>query len=327
MSRRRDDLVSTRRSGNVYLDIDGYSGARDRYARVARAAGGMTEMFVDDVRNGVLPWPRHSLFRARLEGPGADRVERLIAAGTRGDDLTETVHELIRKIVATQLRSRDTRFELDLLHASASSTDVVAIRLHPLLPGSLELRGGELVQYLPTQWAATGEVTLDPSRIVAFALPEPLERRVDYVLSSLARIGFGNSMAFLQVQQRMAGRYDVPFEAFAVAERRVVAVVTADVGWSARGMLSEDELDPAMIWRRLRFLDFCIPLRDAAVTEINRHLVVFSGELGGEASLVLENVPAAADIERARAALEAGTVPLTTLLDLALQHQVPTWPT
>lgn len=120
------------------------------------------------------------------------------------------------------------------------------------------------MQYVPTQWAATGEVTLDASRILAFALPAPLEHRVDHVLNSLARIGFGNSMAFLQMQQRMAGRYDVPFEALAFAERRIIAVVTADVGWSARGMFSDDELDPAMIWRRLRFLDFCIALRDAA---------------------------------------------------------------
>lgn len=74
MTRWREDLVSTRRSRNVYIDIDGYSGARDRYARLARAAGGMTEMFVDDVRNGVLPWYRHSPFRARLKGPAAERL-------------------------------------------------------------------------------------------------------------------------------------------------------------------------------------------------------------------------------------------------------------
>lgn len=54
---------------------------------------------------------------------------------------------------------------------------------------------------------------------------------------------------------------------------------------------------------------------------------MFSEELGGEVSLVLENVPAGVDVEQAWGALEAGAISLTTLLDLALQHQVPTWPT
>jgi hypothetical protein len=321
-----DGLSSTRRG--VYLSPDQLDDGDlvAAYRRAVRRDAGYGWMFAEDVRNGILPWSHNSRFVAAYEGTGAERLTELTVAGAgRGGahgGVTEAARAFIQSGASSLLTTTDTVYEVELLtRVDASRSDeIAALRIHPLLPGTFDIRRSEPIQRVPAWVTEERFIELDPDLVFRLTLPPKLDDTVTRTLDLLGHVDAFDTREFLAIQQKLRGEIDIPFDAYSVARRRLVAVGTAATGWDARGTFREDQLDPWAVSRRLTFLGFCIELRDAIIEQGNALLGRLAGRLGAEARLVPRRVPSLRDVADARTVLSLGSRPLGDLLSFALQQ-------
>ena len=279
-------------------------------------------MFSDDARQ-LLPFG-HGLddgFTARAE-PSDARLDELIRLSlVSGYGTPRTLEDGITRCVehlGQQLLEADTFFEIDYLteHLHAASRPV-AFRLGWIPLGTVDRYRGNQIQYVPAEWGDTRTrrgihyVDLEEKQLVSVALPRPQRSKLRRFRKVMLAAEGQQSTPHLMLREGSSAFDQGEFRSLLAS---AFLTGTSDVGWSARGLFSDEMLDPYIVWRHLQFEGFKIHLRDAALAGINEMLSRAGEVLNFAAQLSFTGLTTLNDIARAQSDLKAGTKPLTELL-------------
>jgi hypothetical protein len=315
-------MASTRKSRGFFVDAVPDSRLRERYTRAVRNSAGDGWMFVEDVKNSLLPSPGHHPWRAEFTGPGGEQVTAWVSAGDpRGGDLTRAIHRVFQQAAGLLLTRDEAVYEIELLHHVSQPSAISAVRLHLIPPGSYERRDAGPVQILPREWVPGGVIALDPELLIEFHLDASMRRMLSELFVILPESGKADQRMAALIKSDLGPNAKPEVRKLITMKRRILLAATAQVGWNARELFSEDTLDPYSAWRYLQFLEFRIGLRDGLLGQANEALQRLAPRIGLTTELTLINVPTKAQLTQARDDLVSGRQTISEIIHFAITQE------
>jgi hypothetical protein len=315
-------MTSTRKSRSIFADMVPDARLRERYTRAGRNPAGDGRMFVEDVKNSLLPPPGHHPWRAEFTGPGGAQMTAWVSAGDpRGGDLTRAIHRVFQQAAGLLLTHDEAIYEIELLHQASQPSTISAVRLHLIPPGSYERRDTGPVQILPTEWVPGGAITLDPELLIEFHLDASMRRVLSELFIILPESGKADQRMAALIKSDLGPNTKPEVRKLITMKRRILLAATAQVGWNARELFSEDTLDPYSAWRYLQFLEFRIGLRDNLLGQVNTALQHLAPRIGLTTELTLINVPTREQLIQARDDLVSGRQTIREIIHFAITQE------
>ena len=307
-----DDLRSTRRSRTFY-PTDPALQARMRTASPA----GTYAFYLHEDLDRVMPYsmghpPR---FHARVTGPDALKAHPLIEQAINIEGHRHLLYDSVRDFASATVRplifSGSVTYEIDYLYPLDQEPDSAptGFRLELIIPGTLDHHGRQPIQYIPAAYGGPRDKTgmtyveLDPATLVTFQLPPADEARVQKIIKFL-RSARALDGAELALSQDAGGTYS--FSAHQRKRGELIAKATEPIGWNARDLFKNNHLEPYDTWRRLRFMEFTIGLRDLIMDRLNAAVAQAGERIGFQAAIELDGLVTLADIEQAKNDLRSG---------------------
>ena len=325
-------LRSTRKSHSFYVDLVDEPALSARLEKACSANGFYEGMLVQDLDH-IIPYDfgRDGQGAARVVGTDDDTVVAMIADALpsrygRSRSLAEQIREFVSRVAQQLVGCGPVMCEIDYLYQPEGPDDArpTSVRLEIITAGSFDRLNGRAIQYVPSGAATRstkdglGFVELDESRLVELRLDRTTEHRVARVMSFLTTASQEQHREFglLQTATGDEGGYDVTAHHTATGE--LLAKATEPIGWDARGLYGNAWLDPYRAWRRLRFLEFRVKVRDTVLRQLNAALVDIGAVLGFQAQIELSGLPTPADVAQAKSDLESGNKLLSELVEFAM---------
>jgi hypothetical protein len=326
---QNDDLRSTRRAHTYYpVDIPELA---ERMEAAFPVQGFYTYLLHQDLDH-VLPYTlgRYGGRRVHIVGPEPERSEPLIAAALsrRGHpSLPNGVRDFVSSTAQHLVLGGPCTYEIDFLYPSGdegTETEPQAFRLHLITPGTLGLRDGAPIQYVPPEVSSLRDpnglpyVLLEPSTLVRFALPKDLETPVREMVHFLRTANLEQGKDYALMEQPAPDRWSYEFAAHRAEKAELFARVTAPVGWNTRELFKENQLEPFGVWRQLRFLEFKVRVRDSILYRLNEALKRVGQTMGFQAGLQFEGLPTLEEVEEAKNDFWTGHRAFRDLVSLAI---------
>jgi hypothetical protein len=321
-----DGLRSTRKSRTFFPIDDPPLEARMRSA----APAGSYAFFLDQDLDRVMPYDigHQSKVHARVTGPDARKAQPLIEQALSGEDGRTLLYDSVRDFASTTARhlvfSGPVTYEIDYLYPiAADSGPPAAFRLELVAPGTLSHHGRQPIQYVPAAYRGPRDrtgmtyVELDPATLVTFRLEPAEQATVKNIISFLRTASVLESTQPTLMAQDRRGAYS-PAE-HQRKRGELIAKITEPIGWDARDLFKKDHLEPYDAWRKLRFLEFTIKMRDRIMERLNAAIAQAGGQLGFQAAIELEGLPTLPDVEKAKNDLESGQRSIGDITRFALQ--------
>jgi hypothetical protein len=325
-------LVSTRKSHSFYVDLVDEPALAARLEKACSANGFYESMLIQDLDHIIrYDFGRDGQGEARVVGTDDDDVVSIIADALpsrygRSRSVAEQIREFVSRVAQQLVGCGPVTCEIDYLYQPEGPDDgkPTSVRLEIIPAGSFDRLDGRPIQYVP-RGAATrftkdglGFVELDEARLVEFRLDKATEHRVSRVMSFLTVASQQQHREFglLQTATGDEGGYDVTVHHTAIGE--LVAKATEPIGWDARGLYGDAWLEPYRVWRRLRFLEFRVEIRDTVLRQLNATLVGIGAVLGFQAQIELSGLPTLADVSQAKSDLETGDKLLSDFVEFAM---------
>jgi hypothetical protein len=322
----------TRSSREYYVDGLGEPALRKRVVEACADHDYFTSMLREDA-GFVLPYGAtgDDGFTAGLAPVHDDRVAELVANALAPEDrghgwLPSALRDFVNRAAQLLVTCGPLTYEVDLLSfADADPSDSpFAFELHLVQPGTLDLKRGRPIQYVPRSLAQAtspdglGYVHLDPDLLVTIRLDERTEGEVTRAVRFLQAASDQQRAEFALVEQSM--QRQTPYQPMVHADKTgdMIAAATRPIGWTVRGLYTKHRLDPYVAWRNLRFLAFKIRLRDTALGGVNQALALAGAHVGFNARVEVSGVPTLADVEVAIEELESGRRSLTELIRMSI---------
>ncbi len=307
-----DGLRSTRRSKSFY-PTDPALQARMQ----AAVPAGTYAYFLHGDLDRVMPYstghpPR---FQARVTGPDARKAVPLIEPAINIKGHRHPLYDSVRDFVSTTARhlifSGPVTYEIDYLYPSDEESGSVpaGFRLELIAPGTLEYRRHQPIQYIPAAYGGPRDkngmtyVELDPSTLVTFRLPSAEEAIVRKIIRFL-RTASALDGTELALSRDVGGTYD--FSEHQRMRGELIAKVTEPIGWNARDLFKDNHLEAFSTWRRLRFLEFTIGLRELIMSCLNMAIAQAGERIGFQAAIEPDGLATLADVEKAKDDLRSG---------------------
>lgn len=340
MRNHLDDLEDTRQS----VDVFGEHPDDPLYERMtadwdAIMRGFYRRMFIEDASE-IVPVPRmEGDFEVALDG-GGEEVARLVAGALHYQPrthraLTEAYYDFAERCAQRVVASGSAAYEIvyyfggdepdtgrnrnapqsgEHPNRNQEESKIAAFRLMPADPYRRG-PGGRHYQYVPsleTEDVILGKaerqpprwIELDPFRLVVFTLPDRRRRQVERAWQGLAMADRFHGGTPPMIQSGDATGYD--FEAHQSAAHETIAGITRDVGWNARMLFGNRQLEPYQLLRQLRWVRFKIELRDMITERLNEALAKAGQRMGFAATLNLRGVPTVDDVDAALQELQVG---------------------
>lgn len=280
-------------------------------------------MLIEDVSLWVMPpsLRRNDGARVILEPPNNDAEDLVVRALERehyGRDPYGAVYEFFHRCAATMVASARAPYEI-VYSYPPDSDKAVGFELFSISPATLLVEDGQLVQYVPQRYVATGKypprIRLDLDRLVIFEPPGMYREALAGAVPSLVAIQQSRGMD-LALESFQVGREELPydFQAHKHAEHAAVAEATKDIGWDARSLFREETLEYYQLYRQLMFMRFAIGLRECILETLNKALDAASQVVTPLGQLRLEGLPTSTNVEDALKHLEAGDRPFKDIL-------------
>ncbi len=319
-----DPRISSRRSHELWDLTELEDGPlHDRLLSSRNGPGFYGFMLLEDVSH-LLPWGRglDDGFTASMEGDNPDAAAKTLCEALPTQYGAHRLAEAVRwfcKDTAKRMVGWDAaRYEIEYL-SQDSPAEPTGFRLAALRQGSYGLHKGKPVQFVPpslsdrTTRDGLHYVELEAEAIATFALHDEIRAEVRDAVALLAAANETQTSRMELLAAHTEG-YDVT--AHAAATREAVLRATRAIGWDARGLGKELELDPYVTWRQLRFSRFKAQLRETILAELNRVLSVVGPRIGQEAQLRVQGAMSVAEFDTALDDLENGRRPLAELVAL-----------
>ncbi len=317
MRAHEPELRSSRRSRTYYTMGD--PELTERVRRAFPIEGFYTHLLHQDLDH-VVPYSigRDSGGRARVVGHDADVALPVIAAALSErsyPSLQDGVREFVNGTAQNLVLGGPCTYELAFLSSpddTADDTEPVGFRLELVMPGTLAERGGSTIQYvLPTlselrDRNGLAYVNLDPSTLIRFSLPADLEKPVRRLAQFLITANQEQGREFGLMERSFQEKSDYEFLAHKRERGELFAQVTQPIGWNVRDLYPDNQLEPLQVWRRLRFLEFKVRLRDSILARLNEAIALAGRSLAFDASVSLEGLATLQDVETAKDDLRSG---------------------
>jgi hypothetical protein len=100
------------------------------------------------------------------------------------------------------------------------------------------------------------------------------------------------------------------------AQKLALAAATRQIGWNARGLFSDEISEFYTLKRQLQFERFKIELRDDILATLNQGLKTSFRKLELDCEVSIKGLLTIAEVEKADAALDAGTIPFADIWNL-----------
>src|SRR6266516_4742199 len=212
------------------------------------------------------------------------------------DTVSLRVGSQIRQLHGATSRDRRTSNLRDRLPPSPGSHFRRAhrIRLELVPPGTLSYHRRQPIQYVPAAFGGPRDKTgltyvdLDPATLVTFRL-EPAEEAAVRKMVNFLRAASSLHRAETPLMERSI-RDGTPYS-FTEHQRErgeLFAKVTEPIGWNVRELFQDNHLAPYDVWRKLRFLEFKIRLRDLIMNRLNTTLSEVGSQLDFQAAIELK---------------------------------------
>lgn len=320
-----DGLRSTRKSKSFY-PTDPALQARMQAASPA----GTYAYFLHEDLNRVMPYsmghpPR---FQARVTGPDALKAVPLIEQAINVEGHRHLLYDSVRDFASTTARhlifSGSVTYEIDYLYPSDGKSGSVpaGFRLELIAPGTLDYHRRQPIQYVPAAYGGPRDksgmtyVELDPATLVTFRLPPADEATVRKIIKFL-RTASALDGTELALSRDAGDTYD--FSEHQRKRGELIAKVTEPIGWNARSLFTNNYLEPYDTWRRLRFLEFTIGLRDLIMDRLNAAIAQAGERIGFQAAIELDGLATLTDVEKAKDDLRSGERSIGNLERFAAQ--------
>ncbi|MEA2521535.1 MAG: hypothetical protein QOI81_1181 [Actinomycetota bacterium] len=197
-----------------------------------------------------------------------------------------------------------------------------AFRVHPIAADFITRYRGRPIRYVPSGLSPPVHggfhyVEVDPSTLVEIDL-ERAQRSVltralralaaadrqQFVPTSMLALGDGATGFRVKDHQSMVSAW--------------VRAETRELGWDARGLITDGMLDPYRVWRSIQFARFQVGVRDTVLVGFQQVLDVAGRMLGFTVRMEVEGLLAASELDEAETQLKEGTRSLSELSRLAL---------
>ncbi|MFC4628012.1 hypothetical protein ACFO6V_07200 [Promicromonospora alba] len=194
----------------------------------------------------------------------------------------------------------------------------VAFRIEILQPELIRHRFGRYALLVPERSTSTEEphrsaVPIKAENLVVARLPRALRRDLKRMLELLRMAD--NDLDVMSDFTMGRHGLDTGFD-FAEHQRGTQDIVlkgTRRIGWTGRGVLTDDLLDPERAWRAIQFARFVVELRNIALSALQETVDRAGAEIGFTAQLEVSGVLQPPDLDRLEAALTEGTLPMAEL--------------
>lgn len=329
MRRNRDANLRSSRLSHSYYPVDNPELAQ-RMQNAFPIDGFYTHLLYQDL-GGVVPYTlgRDDGGRARLVGADAERALPIVSAAL-SDRMVPSLQDGVRDLVSSTAQhlvfGGPCTYELAFLFPPDAKSDdhPVGFELPLITPGTLSTRDRAPIQYVLPSLSDLRDanglsyVTLNPDRLMQFTLPEDLVAPVGRLVSFLETANKEQNKEYGLMEQSVIKRTDYEFSAHKLEQGQLFAEVTRPVGWNVRELFSDNQLEPYVTWRRIRFLEFKVKLRDRILDRLNDVMKLAGSKLGFEVTIQLEGLPTIEDIDRAKDDLRTGRRGLLELAEFAI---------
>lgn len=304
--------------------MDTFSAWEDTRVRRKSDPGMNVRMLMDDIGVQALPYgPGASRGFSVSTGEDDEAVSALIRnaipahgyhSGHGWDGLRDYVQSALHHLLEGHLF-----IEIEYFRPSDTpEARPVAFRIEVLQPELIRRRFGRYALLVPERSTSTEEprwsaVPIRAEMLVVARLPRALRRDLKRTLE-LLRMADNDLDVMSDFTMGRHGR-DTGFD-FAEYQRRTRDIVlkgTHRIGWTGRGVLTNDLLDPERAWRAIQFTRFVVELRDIALSALQEAVDRAGAEIGFTAQLVVSGVQPP-DLDRLEVALTEGTLPMSELL-------------
>lgn len=283
-------------------------------------------MFVQDVALWIMPISAHRSHTAQAILVDADKAaEKLVIRGLRdehyGHDLWDALYQFVHRCAGTIAAYGYAAYELVLLYPQESEK-AVGFELFGIWPATLRVQDDALVQYVPERLRQDGKyppaLAFPADRLIIFELPAALQQSFIQGLGSLMAVNLSRG-ADLAVESFRLGQHAVPydFRAHKAAEHLALAEGTRGIGWDARGLFQEAQLDYYRVYRQLVFMKFVAQLREAIISTLNSVLTAVSQLVSPVGQIAVQGLPTSADMEAMLQRLERGDVSFKEAIEFA----------
>ena len=323
-----EELRSTRRSHQFYLPPDEVS-LQQRMDKAITFEGLYTHILYQDLQQ-VMPYRSGSnqIREVKVVGRDAARASELIA-----EALSERFHPMlydgVRDFVSTTAQyivlGGEVTYEIAYVSSSSSAPDAEpeGFRLERIHPGSLAERDRLPIQYVPKAISPLIDrddlhyVVLDPATLVRFALPDDLLKPVSRLVSFLNVASSEQLREYALVQQAMESGLPYSFQQHRRLLAELFGEVSEPVGWNARDLFKEGQLEPYGVWRQIRFLEFKVRLRSKILAQLNEALKIAGERMEFQAALEIDGLATLETVETLKAEFREGSKGFNELVDSA----------
>lgn len=218
------------------------------------------------------------------------------------------------------LVERDLFLEIEYFQRSDTpEARPVAFRIEILQPDRIRRRIGRYEYLVAARSADEGRQSwtaapIKAAELVVTRLPRNLRRDVDRALELLRATddSLGIMTDFTTGQHGQDSGFD--FADYQRLAHDIVLRGTRRIGWTGRGILMNDLLDPAKAWRAIQFAKFGVELRDIALSALQEAVNRAGAEIGFTAQIEISGILRTPDLNLMEAALAAGTQPMSELM-------------
>ena len=316
MRRQEDNMRSTRRSRTFY-PVDSPELA-ERMIAAYPIRGFYTHLLQQDLDH-VVPYSigRNDAERARVVGTNAEVALPVIAEALSErsyPSLEDGVREFVSTTAQHLVLGGPCTYEVAYMSPVGAAQDArpPGFRLELVTPGTLGERSGTPIQYvLPTLSSLRDRnglpyVELDPSTLVRFSLPEDLEGPVRRLVQFLITANQEQGKEFSLMERSVQEKTEYEFSVHKQERGELFAEVSQPVGWNIRDLFPENQLEALQVWRRIRFVEFKVRVRESILARLNDAIGLAGRTVGFEASVELEGLPTLADVKAAKDDLRSG---------------------
>jgi hypothetical protein len=230
------------------------------------------------------------------------------------DELTEAVAAFARMVAQSLVAEGSIAFEVqrgwhrsDQKNSKLEGARLLYIDRNSMIklgPWSYQIASNAVPYDNLNEDAGTKHVIpLDAQRIVTFRPPRQYRKALDQMRAGFRSIANSEQRWMLN----FAGKGEQ--EDFACVKRAYtiqVARLCAPIGWNARGLFHDYIADFHYFCRHLRWLRFCIEIRDSILTTLSESFELIGGWRGENPKLRWGHLPTIQDVQESQAKLMGG---------------------
>ncbi|HUU89225.1 MAG TPA: hypothetical protein VMX17_15935 [Candidatus Glassbacteria bacterium] len=275
---------------------------------------GYTYMLMEDLRLGIMPIAgrtKDSNFAVKINPPSND-IEELVRIGLKVPsreprDIAEAVCNFVEETAHIIAYYGKAYYEIVFFYTNEKKSKINGFVFENISNYSMSETMGSYRQFIPKRVIEErfsdlkGHIYFDKDELFIICFPKELggAKKIKKVISDLQWMGKysipGFALKNMATQQQTEG-FD--FKTYRENQDVFLAKITRDLGWTARGLISEKSLEFYQIYRYLKFQKTKSILRNYIIRSINNALEFVGKKMNFKAQIELEDLLSVQDYDR-----------------------------